>query len=201
MNIIYGLCVKRLRVPLYFVIFLILGCVNTEPLPNSHYYLLDEPQSTNSHFSSPLNDVKNNQVKVNLVTVADYLAQPNLVMKLDNHQITIANYHSWGEDLPSAIQRLIIKDLNARYQHTVFLESCLNCTELSVYVEHFYPSQNGDTIISGSYEIAYDNGVNQRQDFMYKVEQNQPGYLQSVKNMRVLLRKLADSIELRVMPK
>ena len=174
------------------------ACLSTDPLPESYYYLLDEPNYDQYVFSSsPLSSDQKLTVKVNIVSVADYLSQPNLVMKLENHQINSANYHAWGEDLPSGMQRVLIKDLNKKFKQATFFERCTNCAELSVYIDHFYPTSSGEVILSGSYEIKLTSNQFYRQDFSFSATQSETGYKYSVAKMRLLLSQLADNIVLQ----
>jgi len=181
------MCVKTFFT--FLVLFALSGCVNTTPATDSYYYILDTmPQQK----ITAVNVVENlEQIKVRPVTLPDYLNQPNLVLKLSDHQIKIANYHFWAENLRQSIQRVLINELNANNSEISFTQACAKCDELVITIDHFYPTQNGEVVLVGSYYLTSNYTQNR---FILKRELEQGGYNEAVSAMRALLTDLAEQI-------
>lgn len=133
-------------------------------------------------------------IKVQPVNLPNYLNQPNLVLKLSNHQIKIANYHFWAQDLSMSIQRVIINDLNSATRDFMYTQSCAKCDELIISIDHFYPTEQGDVVLSGTYEKISMDGQHEQTRFSLSKALTQGGYDEAVAAMRELLGELAQSI-------
>lgn len=176
----------------FLVLFALVGCINTQPALDTYYYILDNTPQSQAHSavnSGSTTSLK--QVKVRSVAMPDYLNQPNLVIKLSDHQIKIANYHFWAEDLRQSVQQVLINELNLKNPETSFIQTCVSCDELVITVDHFYPTQSGDVVLSGSYYRTSNYVLN---NFVLKRTLDKGGYDEAVSAMRLLLGELADQI-------
>jgi len=171
------------------LLFAMSGCSTTESVPDSYYYILDSVSEAETPAASIAKNVT--QIKVRPVILPDYLNQANLVMKLSDHQIKIANYHFWAEDLRQSIQQVLIKELNNNSQTSSFGQECANCDELVINIDHFYPTETGEVLLSGSY---YRKSNYQANKFFLKMELKRGGYDEAVSAMRKLLTELAQQI-------
>lgn len=177
----------------FLTLFALAGCINTQQAPQTFYYILDStPQP-----ASQTNDVKLGdsvkQIKVNPVVLPDYLNQPNLVLKLSDHQIKIANYHFWAEDLRQSIQQVLINELNLQNPKTSFSKICSGaCLTLDITIDHFYPTEDGDVMLAGTY---YQSDTRVIKRFVLKRSLSNGGYDEAVPAMRALLSELASQIE------
>ncbi len=183
------------RIILLFVSVLGLqACANIDKAPQTYYYILDAvPIPVQQTHSTSQNTIR--QIKILPVIVPDYMNQPNLVIKLNDHQIKITNYHFWAEDLRRSIQRILISELNQRQLDISFTERCIDCAQLVVSISHFYPTESGDVILSGAVEFRAQNAQQIRTEFSFKQSLNEGGFDAAVKEMRALLSQLAQSIE------
>lgn len=162
------------------------GCVNSKPAPNAFYYVLDpKPQSFQAKTTTT-------QYKVLPVAVPDYLNQPNLVLKLSDHQIKITNYHFWAEDLRQSIQWVLINELNQANKQASFTSNCTQCSQISLTLQHFYPTESGDVVLAGSYQIKTE--TDQQYSFSYTGSLNKGGFDEAVSVMRGLLNELVVDI-------
>lgn len=164
------------------------GCVNLDKPPSAKHYILDSDPST---FNS---EGKSTNVKVLPIRIPTYLNQANLVIKLDDHQIQISNYHFWADDLRQSIQRVMIKQLNLLDSDFSFGEECRNCQQIGIHIDHYYPSQSGEVYLSGTYTITEYNQSQTQHGFSYSLQLQKGGFDESVKGMRSLLNELADNI-------
>jgi uncharacterized lipoprotein YmbA len=170
-----------------------MGCVNTAPQPESYYYILDDTQQ-----NAPQNEIlarTTTQVRVLPVRVPDYLRQPNLVLKLSNHQIKIANYHFWAEDLSQSIQRVLVNELNNKGTSVNYTQRCISCDELAIVLDHFYPTEQGEVVLSGTYEITSKAQTTVTKRFSLTQSLTEGGYDEAVASMRALLTDLAGQIK------
>lgn len=168
--------------------FILSACVSSEPPPESFYYVLDpKPQSFAAKTASK-------QYKILPVIVPDYMNQPNLVLKLSDHQIKISHYHFWAQDLRRSIQRVLISELNQANTEVSFVQSCTRCEQISVILHHYYPTESGDVRLSGSYLINSGYSSQQQHSFSFTRSLQTGGYEEAVSVMRVLLDDLAINI-------
>lgn len=164
------------------------GCATTSSKPTITYYLLDQAQQ-------PI--VAENAIRsvaIDPVFVAEYLSLPNLVLKQDDHQIILANYHLWAEPLPPSIKRAIISDLSSIVPNVSIVDRCANCDLIKLYVDHFYPEQQGEAVFAGRYTIRRAGGIVQNHIFSLRAPLATDGYSAAVKQMRNLIQTLAQQI-------
>jgi len=164
------------------------GCVNSEAPPDTFYYVLDPAPQTY--------DAKTNATpyKIKPVVLPDYMNQPNLVLKLSDHQIKITNYHFWAADLRQSVQSVLINELNLINNAASFSNNCGQCTEISVYIQHYYPTEDGDVVLSGNYQINSGQQSQSLHSFSLKNSLQKGGYDEAVAAMRKLLDELAADI-------
>ena len=177
----------------FLTLFALAGCINTQQTPETFYYILDRSPVSAEYAKTAKTGDKVKQVKVNQVVLPDYLNQPNLVLKLSDHQIKIANYHFWAEDLRQSIQQVLINELNVNNPDTTFAKVCSGaCTSLDITIDHFYPTEDGDVLLAGTYYQSSNKIVNR---FVLKRNLNKGGYNEAVPAMRALLSELASQID------
>jgi uncharacterized lipoprotein YmbA len=169
----------------------LMGCVTSSPAPESFHYILDNLSASNSQTEAPAENLST--IKVLPINLPDYLRQPNLVLKLSDHQVKIANYHYWAEDLTISIQRVVLKELNASTT-TSYTSRCTQCDELAISIDHFYPTEQGDVVLSGSYELVSQDGTTSTNNYSLSKKLSSGGYNDAVATMRILLGDLAQQI-------
>jgi uncharacterized lipoprotein YmbA len=170
------------------VLVSISACSVTKPSPVTTYYLLDSrPLTVNQK-------ARDHFIEVFSISLPDYLEQPNLVIRGKNNQIVIASYHSWADSLSDSIQRVLLRELNKLDSAYSFVKACNQCGKLSISIEHFYPTESGQVVLSGSFQ--FQTGVNKTlfQQFVLSDELVADGYDNSVSQMRQLLVQLAEKI-------
>lgn len=188
-----------MRILFYFKICLLAAtvvvlnaCVNSTPPPDTFYYVLDPAPQT---FTAKTNA---RPYKVKPVMLPDYMNQPNLVLKLNDHQIKITNYHFWAADLRQSVQSVLINELNLINSGASFSKNCSQCTEITVYIQHYYPTESGDVVLSGSYQINSDKQNQSQYSFSFNSSLQKGGYDEAVAAMRMLLDELAIDINKRL---
>ncbi|MFC3123107.1 PqiC family protein [Agaribacter flavus] len=155
-----------------------------------HYYVFD---------ANPLPQVNRipdnaNVIEIRSVKLPRYLNGDQLVMQAKDHRFIKANYHSWADNLHAAIKRALINDINQLEGKYFAVNSCENCKQLSVYIEHFYPSEEGLLLLSGYLAVTQPNGVSSIRHFYNKSQLREAGYANAVKQMREQIRVLASEI-------
>lgn len=168
---------------------LLSGCGINQPTPEMKYHLLD-------HRAKALNHrLPTEKIAVNKVVLADYLTQPNLVMRVADNRLDLASYHSWAEPLDAAIQRILIDELNQAQLDFGFVERCRDCTKVNLYVDHFYPDQAGNVVLSGRFTIDKAGEAPIVEYFAFSQEQSAEGYSESVKVMNELLEQMTEKVK------
>jgi uncharacterized lipoprotein YmbA len=177
----------------FLALFALVGCINTQQAPETFYYILDSTPQSAEHTTTAKTDGSVRHIKVNPVVLPDYLNQPNLVLKLSDHQIKIANYHFWAEDLRQSIQQVLINELNINNVATTFAKICSGtCLTLDITIDHFYPTEDGNVMLAGTYYLS-DKQVVKR--FVINKSLSKGGYDEAVPVLRSLLSDLAKQIE------
>lgn len=166
-----------------------LGCttLTPKPTPETKYFVLDLPPS------GKLPPQAKNQVFVSPVRLPEYLNQQQLVVREKDHQIRIAKYHSWAEPLEVSIRRSIAAQLNHKDLGYTFVQACSSCPRLSVDIHHFYPTVDGEVLLTGGYRHDV-HGDSQYHPFHFQADLETDGYAAAVTEMRGLLGQLTDAV-------
>ena len=178
-----------------FLVFILatflIGCSSTskKSKPTLAYYLLDNVQTQNSVASS-----QKNEVAFNTVVVSEYLALPNLLLKKDSNEVTVANYHLWAEPLSFSIRRAVLNDVATLKPNLSLLDQCLKCETLDLYVDHFYPQENGEAVLAGRYVVTRDKNNITEHFYSLTTPLRGDGYNAAVTDMRLLLSRLSSQI-------
>jgi len=159
----------------------LLGCSTLETEKPVSYYVLDAKPS------ALIKKRIRSLYKVNPIALPDYLNQPNIVLRDQSQRLHIAYYHSWADDLASTIRRVIISELNNAKNTARFKARCTYCDSITVTLDHFYPTTQGEVILSGFYQIEKRDKTSYSQDFFIKVDLDENGYEHAVKKMRAAL--------------
>lgn len=165
------------------------GCGINQPTPEMKYHLLDHDNRGLNH------RLPDNKIAVNKVKLADYLMLPNLVMRVSSNKLDLAAYHSWAEPMDDAIQRILISELNQINSEHGFVKQCRNCTQFNVFIEHFYPDQEGKVVLSGHVTVEANGREPLVEYFSFSKEQAGAGYSESVKVMNNLLVELSNKLQ------
>jgi len=182
-----------LRILLIFIALQMLTACSSTPTeqPSIRYYLLErEPSSIDGRLRGDLK-----RIQLASIGLPDYLSQSNLVMRERDHGLRIANYHHWAGELGEAIQRALIVDLNQDVGAMVFDRYSKTGNQIKVDIEHFYPTADGQVILSGRYALLLDNQPEFYTPFHFAEVLAEDGYENSVKQMRALLQNLSVHIK------
>jgi uncharacterized lipoprotein YmbA len=160
---------------------LLLGCSAIEAEKPVNYYVLDaKPSAVNKKLI-------HSTYAVNPIELPDYLNQPNIVLRDESQRLHIAYYHSWADDLASTIRRVVITELNSTKNNARFNARCDNCDSITITLAHFYPTTQGEVVLSGSYQIIQAEQAPLSQDFFIQVDLEKDGYEHAVEKMREAL--------------
>jgi uncharacterized lipoprotein YmbA len=151
----------------------------------TNYYLFDanpskllaKPSATNIMLS---------EVKLPL-----YLNSSNLVMLDQNLNIVPANFHVWADSLDKAIQRALLNDLNASSAAFQFVKRCQQCTSIVLQIDHFYPTSDGQVLLSGHWYIAQSD---ETIPFFIEDKLEESGYSNAVLRMRAQIKVLSQQM-------
>jgi len=167
---------------------LLLGCSAIEAEKPVNYYVLDaKPSAVNKKLIR-------STYAVNPIELPDYLNQPNIVLRDESQRLHIAYYHSWADDLASTIRRVVITELNSAKNNARFNARCDNCDSIAVTLAHFYPTTQGEVVLSGSYQVIKAEQLPLSQDFFIQVDLDEDGYEHAVEKMREALVALTTLI-------
>lgn len=181
---------------------------STNNTPKTQYYLLNSPTKLTL---SAQQEVKistvpehKKQLSVKLLELPDYLAQPNLVLQLANHQLHYSHFHMWAEPLSVGLVQALTDDLNNTNDQLNFILSSeinsLKQADVLIKITAFQATHQSQVILAGSYTLklkglAQKESVNiTKNDFKFTVNLKSNGYLHSVGKMREIISLLAQNI-------
>ena len=188
---------RQARIAIVWSLFLY-SCTATPP--KVQYYVL-EPASTTAapeKIAEPL-------VAIGPIDLADYLKQPSLAMRQHAHQVTLAQYHVWAENLGQALSRVLVNDLNQqvtsyRFETRADQNGSLPALQLKLRVDQFYPTDQHQVVLAGQYWISDTHQFRVRRSFRLTDDLQQDGYPHAVGKMRQLVSQLAGHISEALMP-
>lgn len=194
---------KFLSAFIFVPAFLFLSACSSQPI-KTQYYALDNYKEalTNKNSIANKSVTKQPSIYLHKVTMTDYLKQSGIVMLKNNHQISIANYYLWAESLEQAIPKVLSQDIAQQCECNVY--NYVNSEPkndkmigIKLNVNQFGVTENGISVFSGHYQISYQNSDREGkfERFHLTMPQKQAGYYESVKNLRSLLKTLANKIQ------
>ncbi|GAA6139768.1 membrane integrity-associated transporter subunit PqiC [Arenicella sp. 4NH20-0111] len=188
------------KICLIVLSMLLQACASSSnALTQVSYYLLDaSPVRTQETLVQANSELK--PIMLGRVSLPDYLNQSKLVLKLDKQEVRLANYHNWAEPVTVAVTRILRRELNAAQSLYRVLDSCSECDKLSVDIEHFYPTSEGDVILSGVYSWRH-KGRDEKpvyRDFIFTRELQVGGYREAVEQMNAVVKLLGNAIALEI---
>ena len=157
-----------------------------------NYYMLHSPQATQR--TQPDSDI---QVVLTAVQLPDYLQQRQLALQTSDTTLQFSSQHVWATPQDEAIRRLITSGLRQR-DVAVFEPSLASqsndLTAVTVSIDDFIPTWQGELILKGEYLIRYDDKDSSLKSFDYRTTLQQDGFAHSVAQMRELVDKLSQQI-------
>jgi uncharacterized protein len=140
------------------------------------------------------------RVAVGPIQVPSFLRQEGLVIQIGRHEIYTANYHRWVEPLEEAIAKLLIRELNAKSDTYYFEKSDVRWSKnfnltLKLEFENFQPTDKSKLSVNGHFWLLNDKQkVEVEEPFGFFEELTYSGYLHSVGQLEVTIKKLAEKI-------
>ena len=174
---------KRLSIGLFF--FTLTSCATLETEKSVTYYVLDAKPSNVFEKQTQFN------VIVAKIVLPDYLNQPNLVLRDSSQKLHVAYYHSWADNLADAVRRVMIAQLNSTDKNTRYTANCKACAKLSIVLDHFYPTTQGEVVLAGEFQFYAAAQPVLGQNFVIKKELKKDGYEHAVKKMQHSLTELS----------
>ena len=174
--------------------------------PKTQYYLLNSPTKAISVEPAMAKSAaeKESTLSITLLELPDYLAQPNLVLQLSNHQLHYSNFHMWAEPLNAGLAQALANDLNTIDKHyNVSVTPEVNSTtpaDIVIKITAFQATHQSQVILVGNYtlkssDLRLKNATkNQAKHFKFAVELSDNGYPHAVEKMRAITLLLAEKI-------
>jgi uncharacterized lipoprotein YmbA len=165
------------------------GCATSAP-PLS-YYLLHDAAKNNVSLDTP-----DALVLINRVVLPDYLKQRGLVFQTSDTGIHIATDHLWAEPMTEGLTKSLRDSLTT---HNIeLITHAMGAQEVDAYltlrVDDFIASHQGDIILRGEYFLSYSEEIDESARFYFTFPLPRDGFNASVKEMRLALAALADKI-------
>ncbi|MBB1487785.1 PqiC family protein [Oceanospirillum sediminis] len=173
------------------IVVLLLTACATEPMPETHYYLLESNPSTVA--KSDIRAV----IGVSEVTAATYINNSGIAIRTGDNRIKLANYHLWAEQPDYAITRVLFSELNYRLPD-FRVENSFNHRSsdwnyvISTQVDQFHGTEDGQAVLTGYWQLKDQHGVLSSHRFSLQTELELPGYDALIAALRQLLTRLAE---------
>jgi uncharacterized lipoprotein YmbA len=145
----------RLTILLPVSVSLLLGCATTEPLPT--YFVLTAPGVS----AKPVRPAATVRVYVRRVEVPAYLNRTNLA-SMNENEVRYSPTALWALSLDQTISLGIAWNLNRAGMPTAGFQPAFTVPphtyEVAVHITHFEGHENGDVLLSGSWQILTTGG-------------------------------------------
>ena len=133
------------------------------------------------------------------IKVPDYLKQSKLVLRTAPYEIHFSASNLWVQTPEKEIRASLLSDLNRQSEQYYFVNYDPLVTtqiqhQLFIDITHFYPTENSDVLLLGSWKLTSDNGERQDHQFQFTIELNSDGYAHAVSQQRAILSRLAEQI-------
>jgi len=158
--------------------FTLISCVSTQPAPETAYYTLSAPNSSDNaapHFS------------IGKIQLADYLETSSLILEIEEAQFRPASYHRWAEPLTSSIRRAL--------ENRGAEESS---SQVDIVIDKFHGSIDGETFISGSFAVHSHSKRSATRSFSLVSTIKEDGYPAMVGELDSLLGTLRGRISKQI---
>lgn len=181
-------------------LLMLIGCT-TEPL-NLRYYLLHSPKGEIAN----VRDNSKSTIALQIVNVADYLRQSNLVMQINQHEMYYSQQDVWAEKLQTSFQKALLQDLNSLGKQNYVAASSpiakVADIKISIELEHFHATDMSTAVGSGRYWISTNtnkNGINsvitsENLPFFFESDLQQDGFAHAVEQLRTVIFSLSNQI-------
>lgn len=146
------------RSKIYIVLLLSLlpinGCLNLDPQADpSRFYLLSVSDEVRG-----LQHIDGLSVGLKRVGVPTYLKNKKIVIRLDSDEIRYSEIHRWGEDLETAISRILATNLTAKngiQQVSIvpWQDTSVHDIEINVKILRFEGADDGNVVLRALWEI------------------------------------------------
>lgn len=179
---------RGVAIPLLIAVGVLLGGCATSTPPLS-YYLLHDTSTNRITTTSP-----DAVVLIDKVVLPDYLKQRGLVFQTSETGIHISTDHLWAEPMDEGFTKSLRDSLT---EHNIeLITHAMGEQEpdayLSLRIDDFIASHQGDIVLRGEYFLSYANERNARARFHLTFPLQQDGFEESVKVMREAIATLAD---------
>lgn len=180
---------------LWILVITLTACssLSDEPLK---YYTLDGvsqlPQEP---------DVPERIIVFKSLTLAEYLQQSYLTFQSESHQLYIASQHIWAENLHTAIQKVMLNELNQNDSRIVFIKDsdprARTATEfMGIDIEHLLATTDKSVKLSARYWLNMPKEkINKVGVSNIESPLQNSGYASAVKEMRQSLTVFAREIK------
>lgn len=178
--------------------FVMFSCTSTVAPPTMQHYLLDTAANHSSSSMTSKSIIKpgdvNEGVRIEVVSLPDYLNQSSLVMLVDEHKMEVARFHSWADRMDESIESVTEYETNRILLEGNIESVCKLCYDLRLSIEHFYPTSQGDVFLTGYFEYTDALENVKRARFNLRDEMLEDGYQEAVKTMRRMLVSLSEEL-------
>ena len=172
----------------------LIGCASA-PNPINYYSFNTEGLLAVPSVESPI-------IVIDRVTLAEYLLESNLVLKVGPNQLQFAENHRWAGPVDSALVARLINHLNASGSG-VFIGSADPRSvsadfSLQLDIQNLIASDDGSVVAAGRYWVAAAGGeLLAAHTFNFSAELRQDGFASAVLAMGELIDQIAAEISAR----
>lgn len=125
------------------------------------------------------------------VQVASYLNGRGLVLQLSDVELHMARQHLWAEPLTTQVQRQLRERLSTNTNYRVLLSPVAQAVELTVQLERFHGTADGEAVIGGRYQLSRQSAS---KTFNFTVPLNADGYAALTAALALGLEQLSRQI-------
>lgn len=135
-----------------FMAMVLTGCTSQTELSTQHYLLTIEQNVSSYPMQTPAYPI----IKLQAITVSDYLNDTSIAIVTTNGQVYKATHYQWAEPLHTQLEDLALRRLNQRLPQIKWLSPHITSSEinrLDISVSQFHCDQYGHIAMTGQWSL------------------------------------------------
>ena len=180
----------------YFAVLIIgllmSGCASS---PASRFYVLNANLEQERSESENVDSI----IGIRLVSIPEFMDRPQIVERVGDHEIRLAEYDRWAGDLDDNIERVLGSNLSALLPDARVITFPWRRvqrpeTQISVVINRFDGKTGKDIVLEATWDVKRGDEDDRRVSRVYSGETDGKDYSALVSTMSSLLAELSQDI-------
>ena len=179
-----------MRIVIVSFLLLLTAC-SSKPVVDTHFYLLrDSGEVPATRALSP-----SSEYALGNVSIAPYIDQSGLTLKLTSGEIRPAQYHQWAEPMHKSVRNFLQQQISLALGNDLFPAALSEApVQVEIRVDQLHGTQDGEAVILAYWWLKQGGTILESYQFGDKLALSESGYEALADTLRALLKNLATHI-------